>query len=173
MRSCEVRTLTSEFLQLQSRPIEQSRPSAVTAVSSLFAIVAVVSVVFACLMFLDLVPLSYGSTLLPAGLEQSGPIAFLLYAAVTAIVAIGLWRAQRWARRIAVLIAIAGVVFVVPGISSAVVDFRVIAIIGKPCRSLCAWPSSFPLARSRSRNGSRHNAAKSQHELYLRRELTV
>jgi hypothetical protein len=46
-----------------------------------------------------------------------------------AVVAVGLWRGQNWSRRVAILLAVAGVAFVVPGISSAVVDGRAGAIV--------------------------------------------
>ena len=54
------------------------RPAGVAAVSGLLALVGVTSLAFAALLAGHALPLSYGSVLLPGGLEQSGPIAFLL-----------------------------------------------------------------------------------------------
>ena len=66
--------------------------------------------------------------MLGGGLEQMGPLAFLLHAALLLMLAAGLWRRWRWARRIAVLVAVTGIALAVPAISSAVVDSRVFAI---------------------------------------------
>jgi hypothetical protein len=124
MRSGKVPALTSEAFQPELPPEAPTRPAGVTLVAALFAIVSVAALAFAVLLALDAMPLSYGSLLLPNGLEQSGPVAFLVYAALTGILAAGLWKQRGWARRFAVLIAVIGIVLVVPGISSAVVDGR-------------------------------------------------
>jgi multidrug transporter EmrE-like cation transporter len=49
---------------------------------------------------------------------------FLLMAGVGAVIALGLWRLHRWARRLAILVAMIGVALLLPSVSSAVLDFR-------------------------------------------------
>jgi hypothetical protein len=105
------------------------RPAGVVAVAALCALTGTASLILAVLLILQAVPLSYGSVLLQAGLEQSGPISFLLYGAATLGLAWGLWMRRSWARRLTVLLAGAGVVLAVPAISSAVVDGRVSSMV--------------------------------------------
>ena len=104
------------------------RPAGVKAISALGAVVAVVSLAFAALLFAQRVPLSSGAFLIGGGLEQLGPLAFVLYAAVLLVLSVGLWTRSRWSRRIAILVAVAGIAFAVPAISSAVMDSRIFAI---------------------------------------------
>jgi hypothetical protein len=104
------------------------RPAGVRAICGLSVLVALASVAFAILLAAQIVPLSSGAFLIGAGLEQLGPVAFLLYAALMLFLAAALWRRWRWARGVAILIALAGIAMAVPGLSSAVVDSRVFAI---------------------------------------------
>lgn len=119
-----------EPLTVVPEPEKQMRPVGVSAIACLFAVACATALLFAILIVLEAVPLSYGAFLLPNGLEQAGPVGFIVYAVVTGGLALGLWNGANWARRLVVLVAIAGIVFVVPGISSAVVDSRVLAIAG-------------------------------------------
>ena len=121
--------LTSQAAQSHSQLDRPARPAGIVLVVSLFALLSVCAFAFAVLFVTGVMPLSYGSLLLPNGLEQAGPLAFLFYGAVVALVAIGLWRGYNWSRRGAVFIASIGVALVVPGISSAVVDGRLEAIM--------------------------------------------
>jgi len=105
------------------------RPAGILPVAALCAVTGIASLIFAALLFGQLVPLSYGSALLPGGLEQSGPISFLVYGALTLGLAWGLWTRRGWARRLTLLLAVIGVVLAVPGVSSAVVDSRAAAIV--------------------------------------------
>lgn len=104
------------------------RPSGIALVAWMFAFAALAAFTFALLLLVSAVPLSYGSILLPNGLEQSGPLPFVIYAALCGLLALGLWRGISFARRTAILVAIAGVIFLVPSISSAVVDGRILRI---------------------------------------------
>lgn len=104
------------------------RPSGIAAVCGLLALVAVAAFAFAALLAVHAVPLSYGSALLQGGLEQAGPIAFLIYGLITFGLAFAMWNRRGWARRLTVLLAAVGVVFAVPAISSAVADGRAFAI---------------------------------------------
>lgn len=62
-------------------------------------------------------------------LRAIGPAAFLLYAVVLLILALGLWKRWPWARRATILFAVAGIALAVPAISNAVADSRVFAIV--------------------------------------------
>jgi hypothetical protein len=103
-------------------------PSTIRAISILMAIVGAASIVFCAVNFLGSVPLSAGSLLLEGDLALSGPVVFLLYAVLMAVLALGLRRRWNWARRGTIVVAIAGVALAVPAISSAVVDGRLLAI---------------------------------------------
>ena len=109
---------------LISSPRTDERPWGVAAVCGLLALVAVAAFVFAGLLIVHAIPLSYGSVLLQKGLEQSGPIAFMIYGAVGLALARGLWTRRSWARRVTILLAAVGVALAVPAISAAVVDGR-------------------------------------------------
>jgi hypothetical protein len=106
----------------------QDRPTGVTAIVALCVTLAVISLVFAALLVAGQESLSAGAFLLGGGFEQLGPVAFLLYAAVLVMLAIGLGKRWNWVRRAGILLAVAGIAFAVPAISSAVADARVIAI---------------------------------------------
>ena len=105
-----------------------TRPAGVTAIVALCVVAALTSLAFALLIATGRIPLSWGAFLLGGGLEQLGPVAFLLYAALLLLLAIALWRRLRFARRATVLAAILGIALAVPAISSAVVDSRLLAI---------------------------------------------
>lgn len=105
------------------------RPAGVSAIVTLCTLVAAVSLAFGTLIFPGQVPLSAGAFLLGGGLEQLGPLPFLLYAAILLILALGLWKRWPWSRRAAIFLAVAGIALAVPAISSAVADSRVFAII--------------------------------------------
>jgi hypothetical protein len=49
---------------------------------------------------------------------------FLLTGAVGAVTGLGLWNLNNWARRMAIALAVLGVVLLVPSVSNAVVGFR-------------------------------------------------
>lgn len=104
------------------------RPAGVTAIVALCIVAALTSLAFALLIATGRIPLSSGGFLVGGGLEQLGPVAFLLYAALLLLLAIALWRRLRFARRATALAAILGIALAVPAISSAVVDSRLFAI---------------------------------------------
>ncbi len=82
--------------------------------------------VLAIIWFLnpDALPLSLAAPLLH-GLELAGPYMYLVWAAVGTIVGIGLLRLNSYARRATILIAVAGIVMLVPKMSAAAVDISV------------------------------------------------
>lgn len=75
-----------------------------------------------------LISMTVGAPLL-FGLELAGPYMFLLTGAVSALISWGLWRLKNWARRLAALTAIAGVVMLVPSVSAAAVSLRASSLI--------------------------------------------
>jgi len=105
-----------------------SRPVGVTAIVALCIVTAFTSLAFALLITTGRIALSAGASLLGGGLEQLGPIAFLLYGALLLLLALALWRRFRFARQATLLVAIIGIALAVPAISSAVMDSRLLAI---------------------------------------------
>jgi hypothetical protein len=69
----------------------------------------------------DTLPLSLGAPLLH-GLELAGPYMFLICAAVGVSVGVGLLRMNNYARRATILIAVAGIVMLIPKMSAAAID---------------------------------------------------
>ena len=104
------------------------RPAGVTAITALCAIAGAAALGLAALVVAQVGPLSSGAFLIGGGLEQLGPVAFLLYATLMLSVAVALWKRWRWARRVAILVAVIGIAMAVPGLSSAVMDSRLFAI---------------------------------------------
>ncbi len=97
-------------------------PTGVRAIAALFALCAVYLAVAGALMLVrpGTIPLSAGAPLL-FGLELSGPYMFLLMAVVGGGVAWGLAELNNIVRHAALLIAIAGIVMLVPSVSAATV----------------------------------------------------
>jgi hypothetical protein len=100
----------------------------VLAIAALCAFAGVAALGFAALAMAQVVALSSGAFLIGGGLEQLGPIAFLLYAALMIGLAVALWKRWGWARRVAIIVAAIGIAMAVPGLSSAVMDSRILAI---------------------------------------------
>ena len=105
-----------------------TRPAGVTAIVALSIVAGLTSLAFALLIAAGRIPLSTGAFLLGGGLEQLGPVAFLLYAALLLVLAVALWKRLRFARRATVLAAILGIALAVPAVSSAVMDARLFAL---------------------------------------------
>jgi hypothetical protein len=95
------------------------RPTGVSviAVTLLLAAGYLVTIGLIKLISPESVSLSLGAPLLH-GLEISGPYMFLLVGAVAAIVGAGLLRMKNLARRAAAVLAVAGVVLLVPKLSA-------------------------------------------------------
>lgn len=101
------------------------RPSGVTTIAVLFLLAAAYLGGLGLLMLASpgSVSMALGAPLL-GGLELAGPYMFLLMGALGAAIGLGLLRLNSWARRAAVIAAMAGVVMLVPSVSAAAVDFR-------------------------------------------------
>jgi hypothetical protein len=96
------------------------------------------------------VSMAAGAPLL-GGLELAGPYMFLLMAALGGVIGWALLRLQNWARRVAIVIAAIGVVFLLPAVSSAVVDLRIKTLaqggLGIMVRTAIVWYLSQPDTR--------------------------
>src|ERR1035441_424303 len=105
-------------------------PAGVRAIAALFAICGVYLTILGVLMLVrpGTVPMSAAAPLL-FGLELAGPYMFLLMSFVAGAVAWGLIRLNNITRHVAMLIAIAGVVMLVPAVSGATVMVNARALI--------------------------------------------
>jgi len=106
------------------------RPGGVVAIAVLFVLVAIYLVAAGVVMLVrpGAVSMMAGSPLLH-GMELAGPYMFLLAGGVAAAVGWGLLRLRNWARRLAIVIGFAGLVMLVPGVSSAVADMRLAGLV--------------------------------------------
>src|SRR5271167_2978033 len=95
-------------------------PNGVRAIAALFAFCAIYLAIAGGLMLVSpgTISMSAGAPLL-FGLELAGPYMFLLMAVVGGGVAWGLVELNNIVRHAAILIAIAGIVMLVPSVSSA------------------------------------------------------
>ena len=94
------------------------------AAAFLLAGVYLVIVALTMLTSPGLVSMTAGAELL-GGLELAGPYMFLLVGGLGAVIALGLWRLHPWARWLAIVAAMIGVVLLLPDVSSAMLDFRI------------------------------------------------
>jgi hypothetical protein len=120
------------------------RPAGVSAVAAAFSLAAVYLLAVGLTMLASpgLVSMAAGAELL-GGLELAGPYMFLLIGTLSAGIALGLWRLHGWARWLAILAAMIGVVVLLPGVSSAMLDFRIGKLawegLGTIVRVMIAW----------------------------------
>ena len=119
-------------------------PNGVRAIAALFALCGIYLGIAGATMLLSpgTISMSAGAPLL-FGLELSGPYMFLLAAVAAAVVAWGLVKLNNITRHIAMLIAIAGVVMLVPSVSAATVMAQPKPLILGGCgiivRVVVAW----------------------------------
>lgn len=119
------------------------RPAGIIAIATIFlaasAYLALLTLVR--LTDPDLVPLSLAAPLLH-GLEIAGPYMFLLGAVLAGLVGWGLLRHNNLARRAAVVIAILGIIFLLPKVSAETGDFSprfFFAALAVIVRVMIAW----------------------------------
>jgi multidrug transporter EmrE-like cation transporter len=123
-------------------PVE--RPAGVTAVAAAYFLSGAYLLVVGLIMLVrpGVISMAAGAPLL-GGLELAGPYMFLLAGGVCVIVALGLWWLHRWARWLAILIAIISVIMLLPSVSSALLDFRIARLawggLGTILRVLIVW----------------------------------
>jgi hypothetical protein len=123
---------------------DNARNPVPAGVAALFALCAIYLGIAGAWMLLrpGTIPLSAGAPLL-FGLELSGPYMFLLMAIVGGGVAWGLGELNNIVRHAAVLIAIAGIVMLVPSVSAAtaMVQAKALAFggLGMIVRVMVAW----------------------------------
>jgi multidrug transporter EmrE-like cation transporter len=123
-------------------PVE--RPAGVTAVAAAYFLSGAYLLVVGLIMLVrpGVVSMAAGEPLL-GGLELAGPYMFLLAGGVCVTVALGLWWLHRWARWLAILIAIISVIMLLPSVSSAMLDFRIVRLawggLGTILRVLIVW----------------------------------
>ncbi len=98
-------------------------PRGVTAISVIFFLASAYLLLLGLIMLISpgSVSMTLGSPLLH-GLELSGPYMFLLAAAVGTVVGYGLFRLKNLARRAAIMIALAGMVMLIPKVSADTSD---------------------------------------------------
>src|SRR5208282_3632143 len=119
-------------------------PNGVRAIAALFALCGIYLGIAGGVMLVrpGTISMSAGAPLL-FGLELSGPYMFLLMAVVGGGVACGLMKLNNLARHAASLIAIAGVVMLVPSVSAATVMVQPKALafggLGIIVRVMVAW----------------------------------
>jgi len=121
-----------------------SLPAGVRAIAALFALCGIYLAILGALMLArpGTVPMSAAAPLL-FGLELAGPYMFLLMALVGGAVAWGLVKLNNITRHVAMLIAITGIVMLVPSVSAATVMVNTRALIygglGIIVRVIVAW----------------------------------
>jgi hypothetical protein len=124
--------------------VKADRPRGVTAIAVLFLLAAAYLVAVGLVMLTSpgLIPMAAGADLL-AGLEVAGPYMFLLMATVGTAIALGLLHLHNWARRVAALVALLGIVLLLPAVSSVVVSFRLSKLawsgLGMIMRVVIVW----------------------------------
>jgi hypothetical protein len=119
-------------------------PNGVRAIAALFALCGIYLAIAAAVMLISpgTISMSAGAPLL-FGLELAGPYMFLLMAVVGAGVAWGLMELNNIVRHTALLIAITGIVMLVPSVSAATVMVQPKALalggLGIIVRVMVAW----------------------------------
>lgn len=112
--------MTQQLLSTEKR----DPPALVVPIAILAFAYALTLVVCGGLSFAGLMSMRIGSQFLGSGLETMGPVPYFLYALALGLGAWGLVRGNNWGRRLLIVACAAGVILLVPHISSAVMDER-------------------------------------------------
>jgi len=101
------------------------RSTGVTIVSGLFLVAAAYLFGAGLVMLASpgLNSMAAGAQLMD-GLELAGPYMFLLIGGFGGLIGWGLLGLHNWSRRVAIVAATVGIVFLIPSVSAAAVDFR-------------------------------------------------
>jgi hypothetical protein len=115
----------------------------VVAIATLFGLAAAYLLALSVIMlgFPGVISMAVGAPLL-SGLELAGPYMFLLTGALCALIGWGLRRRNQWARRIAIVAALVGLVLTLPPLSVAVMNFHlslIAPLLGALVRMLIVW----------------------------------
>ena len=119
-------------------------PAGIRTIAGVFFLVGAYLVSVGLLMLISpgRVGMAAGAPLL-GGLEVAGPYMFLLMGVMAAGIAWGLLRLNNWARRAAAILALLGVVMLVPSVSGAVIGAQLGALawggLGIIVRVVIAW----------------------------------
>ena len=120
------------------------RPIGVSLIALLFLLTAAYLIVVGAVMLFSpgALSMSSGADLL-GGLETAGPYMFLLAAVLASAIGIGLLRLHNLARHLAIVVAMLGMVLLLPAVSSAVVDLRIRKLfwggLGVIVRAMIVW----------------------------------
>jgi hypothetical protein len=108
---------------MKSQNLDLDRPRGVTAIAVIFFLASAYLLLLGLTMLISpgSVSMTLGAPLLH-GLELSGPYMFLLVAAFGGLVGFGLLRLNNLARRAAIMIALAGMVMLIPKVSADASD---------------------------------------------------
>jgi hypothetical protein len=108
---------------MKPQNLDFDRPRGVTAIAVIFFLATAYLLLLGLIMLISpgSVSMTLGAPLLH-GLELSGPYMFLLVAAFGAVVAFELLRLNNLARRAAIMIALAGMVMLIPKVSADASD---------------------------------------------------
>ena len=119
--------LAAACLLLQMHAESQSRPTGVTAISALFFAASALSLATAIATFQGWWPLAWGRYI-AGDLAIMGPAVFFIAAIIYFAAGWGLLRLKNWARRLAIVVGVLGLYFLVPEVSSAAADLRIRAL---------------------------------------------
>jgi len=112
-------------------PSMPSSPTGVRLVAGLFLLTAgyLIAVGTTMLLAPGTLSMRLGAPLL-SGLETAGAYMFLLLGGLGAFVGLGLLWLRNYARRSAAVIALLGIVMLLPGVSTAVVELHLRSLVG-------------------------------------------
>jgi hypothetical protein len=127
------RNIVSQGIAAQFQ--DPMRPAPITALSILAIAASVYLIAVGATMLLNWDTFSFrAGALLLAGFETAGPFAFLIGAAVYALIAYGLWTLRNWARHAAMGIAALQAVLALPKVSENAIalNFPRLVVTGLP-----------------------------------------
>jgi hypothetical protein len=128
----------------------RERLAGVTAVAAALLLASAYLAVVGARAWAGRVPLMRGAYLLE-GLEVMGPGAFGAAALLAGAAALGLLRRRNWGRRLALVLAAALLGGAVPGVSSAVIDFRFANLAREGVKVIAAAAACFYLSQPETR----------------------